>query len=62
MHSKFNDIFVRLLVVMKIGFISFIKEYRGPILRPVCDVIDGVITMKNTFSGKIWDDPFISEV
>ena len=50
MHRKFNaDIFARLLVIMKRVVISFIKEYRGPILGPPCDVIEGVIIMKNTF-------------
>ena len=47
MHRKFNDdIFARCLVIMKNVIISFIKEYRGPILRPPCDVIDDVIIMK----------------
>ena len=62
MHSKFNDvIFAHCLVIMKNVIISFIKEYRGPTLRPPCDVIDDVIIMKIFFS-MIWDDPFISEV
>ena len=40
MHRKFNDdIFARCLVIMKNVIISFIKEYRGPTLRPPCDVI-----------------------
>ena len=35
MHRKFNDdIFARCLVIMKKFIISFIKEYRGPTLRP----------------------------
>ena len=47
MHRKFNDdIFARLLVIMKNVFISFIKEYRSPNLRLPCDVIDDVIIMK----------------
>ena len=50
MHKKFNDdIFARCLVIMKNVIISFIKEYRGPILRPPCDVIDDVIIMKILF-------------
>ena len=49
MHRKFNDdIFARFLVIMK-NVISFIKEYRGPTLRPPCDVIDNVIIMKILF-------------
>ena len=47
MHRKFNDdIFARFLVNMKKVVISYIKEYRGPTLRPPCDVIDDVIIMK----------------
>ena len=62
MHRKFNDdIFARCLVIMK-NIISFIKEYRGPTLRPPCDVIDDVIIMKKTIFSIIWDDFFISEV
>ena len=50
MHRKFNDdIFARCLVIMKNVIISFIKEYRGPTLRPPCDVIDDVIIMKILF-------------
>ena len=50
MHRKFNDdIFARFLVIMKNVVISFIKEYRGPTLRPPCDVIDDVIIMKILF-------------
>ena len=50
MHRKFNDnIFARYLLIMKNVIISFIKEYRGPILRPACDVIDDVIIMKKLF-------------
>ena len=49
MHRKFNGaIFVRFLVIMK-NVISYIKEYRGPTLRPPCDVIDDVIIMKILF-------------
>ena len=63
MHRKFNDdIFARFLVVMNNVVISYIKEYRGPTLRPPCDVIDDVIIMKILFLGIIWDDLFISEV
>ena len=40
----------------------FINEYRGPTLRPPCDVIDDVIIMKILSFGIIWDDLFISEV
>ena len=63
MHRKFNDdIFARFLVIMKNVVISFIKEYRGPTLRPPCDAIDDVIIMKILFFGIIWDDLFISDV
>ena len=63
MHRKFNDaIFARFSVIMKNVVISYIKEYRGPTLRPSCDVIDDVIIMKILFFGIIWDDHFISEV
>ena len=48
-HRKFSDdIVARFLVIMK-KVISFIKEYRRPILMPFCDVIDDVITMKILF-------------
>ena len=61
-HRKFNDdIFARFLIIMKNVVISLIKEYRGPTLRPPCDVIDDVIIMKYLFSI-IWDDYFIFEV
>ena len=50
MHRKFcDDIFASFLVIMKNVVISFIKEYRGPNLRPPCDVIDEVIIMKILF-------------
>ena len=63
MHRKFNDdIFARCLVIMKNVIISFIKECRGPTLRPPCDVIDDVIIMKLLSFGIIWDDLVISEV
>ena len=63
MHRKVNDdIFARFLVIMKNVLISFIKECRGPTLRPPCDVIDDVIIIKILFFGIIWDDFFISEV
>ena len=40
MHEKFNDdICDHFLVIMKNVIISFIKEYRGPTFRPLCDVI-----------------------
>ena len=49
MHRNFNDdIFARFLVIMK-NVISFIKEYRGTILRPPCDVMDNVIFVKILF-------------
>ena len=52
-HSEFNvDILVCFLVIMKNVAIQFIKEDRGPTLRPPCDVIDRVIIMKNTFLAK----------
>ena len=39
MHRKFSDdIFARCLVIMKNVIISFIKEYRGPTLRPPCQI------------------------
>ena len=50
MHRKFDDdIFTRFLVFRKNVVLSFIKEYRGPALKPPCDVIDDVIFMKNIF-------------
>ena len=62
MHRKFNDdIFARLLIIMKNVVISFIKEYRRPNLRPPCDVFDDVIIMKILIwhnlgrSFHIWD-------
>ena len=61
MHRKFVDIFDRFLVIMKNVVISFIKEYRGPTLRPPCDVIDDVIIVKLLFCI-IWDDLSISDV
>ena len=60
MHRKFNDIFARCLIIMKNVIISFIKENRGPTLRPPCDVINDVIVMKILFwhnlerSFQIW--------
>ena len=54
-HRKFNDdIFARCLVIMKNVIISFIKEYRGPTLKPPCDVIDDVIIMKIYVLAKFW--------
>ena len=41
---------------------SIMKEYRWPNLKPSCDVIDGINTIKNTFSCIIWDDLFICAV
>ena len=59
MHKTLDDdIFARCLVIMKNVVISYIKEYRGPTLRPPYDVI----IMKILFFGIIWDDDFISEV
>ena len=53
MHKKFrDDIFAYFSVIMKNVVISFIKEYRGPSLRPPCDVIDEVIIMKILFLAK----------
>ena len=61
MHRKLlDDIFARFSVIMKNVVISFIKECRGPTLRPPCDVIDDVIIMKILFwhnlgrSFQIW--------
>ena len=44
-----DDIVARFLVIMTNVAISFIKEYIEPNSRPLCDVIDDVIIMKNTF-------------
>ena len=53
MHRKFcDDIFACFVVIIKNVVISFIKEYRGPTLRPPCDVIDDVIIMKILFLAK----------
>ena len=53
MYRKFNDdTSVRFLITMTNVLIPFIKEYRGPILRSSCDVIDDVITIQDTF----WHD------
>ena len=61
MHRKFNDdILIRFLVIMK-NVISFIKEYRGPTLRPPCDIIDDIVVIKLLFDI-LWDDLFISKV
>ena len=50
MHKKFNDdILARFLVIKKTFVIQFTKDYRGPNLRPPCDVIDDAIIMKNLF-------------
>ena len=63
MYTKFNyDTFVRFSVIMKNVHVSFIKEQRGATLRSPCDVMDDVITTKNTFSCIIWDDLFISDI
>ena len=60
MHRKFNDdFFARFVIIMK-NVISFINEYRGPNLRPLCDVINDVIIMKTIF-GIVLDDLSISE-
>ena len=49
MHTKFDNIFARCLVIMEIVIISFIKEYRGRLWsNPVTS------KMKNIF-GIIWD-------
>ena len=42
-------IYLVVFFIMTNVVISFIKEYRGPTLRPSCDVIDNIIVMKNTF-------------
>ena len=53
MHRKFcDDICARFLVIMKNVVISFTKEYRGPTLRPPCDVIDDMIIMKILYLAK----------
>ena len=59
METKFNDdIVVRFSVITENVNFSFIREYRGATLRSPCDVIDDVITTKNTFSCIIWDKFF----
>ena len=63
METKFNDdIVVRFSVITENVHFSFIREYRGATLRSPCDVIDDVITTKNTFSCIIWDAFFISGI
>ena len=50
MYRNYNDdISIRFSVIMKNDLISFIKEYRGPTLRPPYDVMDDVITRKVLF-------------
>ena len=50
LHRKFcDDIFPCFLVIIKNVVIPFINKYRGPTLRPPCDVIDDVIIMKILF-------------
>ena len=50
MYRKFdNDIFVGFLVIMKNVLIPFIKEYRGSTLKPPCEAIADVNTMKAPF-------------
>ena len=44
-----DDISVICSVIMKKVHFSFIKEYRGTLLRSSCDVIDDVINMKIFF-------------
>ena len=61
-ESSINDVMNSNFLIMKNVPILFINEYRGLPLRPPCDILDTVITMKNTFSGIIWDDLFMSEV
>ena len=55
MHRKFSDeIFARFLVIMKNVVISFIKEKRGPTLRPPSDVIDdAILSSRQTFLPKV---------
>ena len=57
MYSKFDDDIYLFLVIMKNVLILFVREYRGLILGPPCDIIDDIITLKNTL-GQL----FISEV
>ena len=57
----YRKLYLYCLVIMKNVVISYIKEYKGPTLRPPCDVIDDVIIIKILFCI-IWDDLFISEV
>ena len=51
MHRKFSDDIFARLVIMKNVVVSYIKEYRGPTLRPPCGAIDDVIIMKTFFSA-----------
>ena len=63
MYTTFNyDTFCRFLVMTKNVNFLFIYEHRGAILRSPYDVMDEVITTKNTFSCIIWDDLFISDI
>ena len=62
-YTKYNDDVSGIcsVITKKVHF-SFIREYRGTILRSSCDVIDDVITMKIFFSCIIWNDLSISDV
>ena len=59
-YTKFN-LFVFQLSGKRFLF-SFINKYRRTNLRSPCDIIDYVITVKNTFSCIIWDDHFTSDL
>ena len=61
MYTEFNyDTSVRFSVMTNNVHFLFIKEHRGATLRLSCDVMNDVITMKNSFSSIIWDGLFIS--
>ena len=63
MYITFNyDTFCRFLVMTKNVNFLLIYEHRGANLRSPYDVMDEVITTKNTFSCIIWDDLFISDI
>ena len=59
MHRKFaDDIFACCLVIMKNVVISLIEGYRGPTLRPPCDIIDDVIIIMKIFFLHNWGRSF----
>ena len=61
MWTKFSDDWLQTATCIAENVaISFKHEYRRPLLTSRCDVVSGVINIKNTFSGKISDDPSMS--